>query len=111
MSRRIQIALPDAALARGLRGLLLDAGGADPVCVDRPDYTDPGVLVLDAGAIGISDWAAARPERIVAVARRDADLSSIWERGIRSVVFDTDPLPTIALAVQAAIVSSQCTPG
>jgi hypothetical protein len=107
MSRRIQIALPDPALAQDLRGQLLQTGELDPICLDQPDFEDYDVLVVDAAALGRRRCGLARPERVVAVVRRDTDLGGIWEQGIRSVVFDTDPIPTIALAVQAAMVSTR----
>lgn len=102
MTDRIQIALSNARLAERLRELLLHTGALRIDVVDAADQLDDGVIVTDAERLP-RPGAIRKPERYVAIApRRDEALECAWNAGVKSVVYDTEPISTVVLAVMAA---------
>lgn len=102
MTDRIQIALSDARLAQKLRELLLHTGALRIDLVEAADQLDDGVIVTDAERLPRPS-AIRKPERYVAIApRREQALECAWNAGVKSVVYDTEPISTIVLAVMAA---------
>jgi hypothetical protein len=71
--------------------------------VERPDPGAEGVIVLDTDALTRLPRPLTNPERIVLITRNDPQhLAQAWNAGIRSVVFNEDPLSTAVLAIMAA---------
>lgn len=102
MTDRIQIALNNGRLAERLRELLLHTGALRIDLVDAADPHDDGVIVTDAERLP-KPAAMRKPERYVALAPRcQQALESAWNAGVKSVVYDTEPVSTIVLAVMAA---------
>lgn len=102
MTNRIQIALRNVRLAERLRELLLHTGALRIDLVEAADPCDDGVIVTDAERLP-KPSVIRKPERYVAVApRREQALECAWNAGVKSVVYDTEPISTIVLAVMAA---------
>lgn len=102
MTDRIQIALRDTKLAERLRELLLHTGALRIDLVESADQGDDGVIVTDAERLP-RPGVIRKPERYVALApRREQALECAWNAGVKSVVYDTEPVSTIVLAVMAA---------
>ncbi|HBY63377.1 MAG TPA: hypothetical protein DEH78_26435 [Solibacterales bacterium] len=103
MKDTVQLALGNAVYASALREMLLRTGSCNVECVDRPDPTQQGVMVLDCERLDLLPRPFQSPERVVLIARNDPSaLSSAWDAGVTSVVYDKDPLATAVLAVMAA---------
>lgn len=102
MTNRIQIALRNAKLAERLRELLLHTGALRIDLVEAADQADDGVIVTDAEQLP-KPSVIRKPERYVALApRREQAWECAWNAGVKSVVYDTEPISTIVLAVMAA---------
>lgn len=102
MTDRIQIALNNARLAERLRESLLHTGARKIDLVEAADPRDDGVIVTDAERLP-KPSAIRKPERYVALApRQEQVLECAWNAGVKSVVYDTEPISTIVLAVMAA---------
>jgi hypothetical protein len=99
----VQLTIGDAPYASALRKML-EGSGAMPVrCVEVPDPEREGVIVVDCAGLDRLPVPLANPERVVLITRNDSEhLSRAWNAGIRSVVFDEDPLSTAVLAILAA---------
>jgi hypothetical protein len=99
----VQLTIGDSPYASALREQL-ERSGATPVrCVAVPDPAHGGVIVVDSAGLDRLPVPLAHPERVVLITRNDSEhLSRAWEAGIRSVVFDEDPLGTAVLAIMAA---------
>jgi hypothetical protein len=99
----VQLIINDAAYAAALRDLLERNGTRDVRCVETPDPAEAGVIVVDSDALDRWPLPLAGPERVVLVTRNDPQhLAQAWNAGIRSVVFNEDPLSTAVLAIMAA---------
>lgn len=98
----IQVAITDAPYAAALRELLARNGSWEVLCVDKPDPTRDGVMVLDSRHLGLLPKPIPNPERVVLIARNETeDLARAWEAGVNSVITDKDPLNTVVLAIMA----------
>ena len=98
----VQIAISDAAYARALKELLVRNGSWEVLCVDSPDLSREGVMVLDSEHLERLPRAMQAAERVVLISSSDPhDLARAWEAGVSSVVFDKDPLNTALLAILA----------
>ncbi len=99
----VQLSIGDAPYAAALREQLERSGVSEVCCVDVPDASREGVIVIDSGGLDRLEVPLCRPERVVLITRNDpAHLSRAWNAGIRSVVFCDDPLSTAVLAIMAA---------
>jgi hypothetical protein len=102
VTNRIQIALHNRRLAERLRELLLHTCALRIDLVDTIDQADDGVIVTDAESLPRPNLIR-KPERFVALApRREEALECAWNAGVKSVIYDTEPISTIVLAVMAA---------
>jgi hypothetical protein len=100
---RVQLAISDAPYATALRELLERNGTREVCCVEAPDPGDEGVIVVDPDALDHLSLPLPNPERIVLITRNEPrHLALAWDAGIRSVVFNEDPLGTAVLAIMAA---------
>ncbi len=99
----IQLAISDTAYATALKELLIRDGTVHVSCVEAPDWSFSGVIVLDSDGLDRLPLALSNPERVVLITQNEPQcLSKAWESGIVSVVFDNDPLSTALLAIMAA---------
>jgi len=99
----IQVSISNTPYAAALRELLARNGNWQVLCVDLPDPSREGILVLDPDCLRRLPLPLRNPERIVLITRNDPDdLTRAWEAGVTSVVFDKDPLNTALLAVLSA---------
>lgn len=99
----IQIAIANSPYATALRELLSRSGPWDVVCVQAPDWSSDGVLVLDPQHLEEMPAPIVNPERVVLIAPNDPRLlSQAWEAGVNSVVYEKDPINTAVLAVMSA---------
>ncbi len=99
----VQLSLSDALYASALRELLEQTAAREVRCVAAPDPKQEGVMVVDADALDSLPLPLVNPERVVLITRNDPrHLAKAWNAGIRSVVFNEDPLSTAVLAIMAA---------
>jgi hypothetical protein len=99
----VQLAITDSPYASALRELLERSGGAAVHCVEVADPMQAGVIVVDLEGLDRLPSPLPNPERVVLIARNETEqLSQAWDAGIRSVVFNEDPLSTAVLAILAA---------
>jgi hypothetical protein len=99
----VQLTLGDMLYAEQLRDLLSSSGSREVRCVESPDATQDGVIVVDSDGLNRLPVPLQRPERVVLITHNDPQhLAEAWNAGIRSVVFNEDPLSTAVLAIMAA---------
>jgi hypothetical protein len=99
----VQITLSDASYASALCEQLERGGACAVRSVPAPDARLDGVIVVDPDALDLLPCPLPNPERVVLITRNDPqNLSRAWNAGVRSVVFDQDPLSTAVLAIMAA---------
>jgi hypothetical protein len=99
----VQLTINDAPYALALRDLLMRNGTVEVRCVEQPDTKQDGVIVVDSEALDRLPLPLLNPERVVLVTSNDPQhLKQAWNAGIRSVVFNEDPLSTAVLAILAA---------
>jgi hypothetical protein len=98
----VQLTIADVPYASALRELLERGGAVLVRCVDLPDTRQDGVIVVDSDGLDRLPSPLLNPERIVLITRNDsAHLEQAWNAGVRSVVFNDDPLGTAVLAIMA----------
>ena len=99
----IKLAIDNVPYRTALREMLAGHVDLEVRCVDQPDMTDSGVVVLDAGHLTRLPLPLQRPERVVLIASKEpAQLTRAWEAGVNSVVYEKDPLSTAVLAIMSA---------
>lgn len=99
----VQLTISDTPYASALRDMLRRNGACEVRCVETPDPRQEGVIVIDSDALDRLPLPLLRPERVVLITRNDPQhLAQAWNAGIRSVVFNEDPLSTAVLAIMAA---------
>ena len=99
----VQLAVGDAPYGGPLSDLLRHTESCSVTAVDKPDPRTPGVMVVNEKTLDSLPNPIERPERVVLITPNEARrLERAWQAGIRSVVFDSDPPRTMALAVMAA---------
>ena len=99
----VQIVVANPTYAAQLEKLLLSDGQLQVLRPPVPDLNLDGVVVLDVDCFNRLESRLRRPERVVLVASREEEsLSRAWEAGLRSVVYEDDPMQTTLLAVMAA---------
>ncbi len=101
--KTVQLAIRDSNYAQSLRNLLLRDGTHRVFVVDQPNLRLDGVVVIDANRFQNLAELDTEPERFVLITRKGAaNLSRVWDAGIRHVVFEEDPPNTTQLAIIAA---------
>jgi hypothetical protein len=99
----VQLSIRDSRYAASLQELLERSGTRKVQCVEAPDPTQEGVMVVDCDNLDRLPSPLLNPERVVLITRNDPQhLSQAWNAGIRSVVFSGDPLNMAVLAIMAA---------
>ena len=100
----VQLAVGNAPYGAVLSDLLTHTENCSVItAMDKPDPRQPGVIVVNEKTIESLPTPIERPERIVLITPNEArGLERAWQAGIRSVIFDSDPPRTMALAVMAA---------
>ena len=99
----VQLAVGKAPYGPTLSDLLVQTESCCVAKVDKPDPRQPGVLVVNEETLDCLPMPLDRPERVVLITPNEPRrLERAWQAGIRSVVFDSDPPRTMALAVMAA---------
>ncbi|MGE5647082.1 MAG: hypothetical protein ACM336_14970 [Acidobacteriota bacterium] len=99
----VQLTIGDAPYASALREMLERSSTYAVCCVEVPDPKREGIIVVDSDGLDRLPFPLLNPERVVLITRNDsAHLSQAWDAGIRSVVFNEDPLSTAVLAIMAA---------
>lgn len=100
----VQLTLNDAPYAAALRDLLMRGGVREVRCAAQPDPAHEGVIVVDSEALDCLPLPLLNPERVVLITSNDPKhLAQAWNAGVRSVVFNEDPLSTAVLAIMAAV--------
>jgi hypothetical protein len=108
MVHRIQIALDDRSQAERLRELLLRTCSLRAEVVDEPDPSEDGVIVTSVQHLRRQAGGVRRPERFVIISpHREEDLEVAWNAGIRIVLYDTDPMNSIVLAVMSSMLATR----
>jgi hypothetical protein len=103
MMQRVQLSIADSADATALREALSRSCAWQIDLVDRPDLSQPCVLVLDEFAFARLPLPLSHPETLVLICRPDPQLlAQAWEAGIVSVLSKDDSVSTILLAIMAA---------
>ena len=104
MMRTVQLSIADAGYATAVRDALCRSCAWPVEAIERPDPSQPYVLVLDDIALARLPLPLSNPERIVLITPRQdpQSLAQAWEAGIVSVVSPDDPLSTVLLAIMAA---------
>jgi len=99
----VQLAIGKAPYGAMLQDLLEHTENCDVKAVDRPDPRRSGVMVVNEESLERLPMPLDQPERVVLITAKEPEcLTRAWEAGIRSVVFESDPPRTMALAVMAA---------
>lgn len=99
----VQLTITDAPYALALRDLLERNGSRVVRSVEVPDPRQDGVIVVDSEGLDRLPLPLPNPERVVLVTHNDPQhLAQAWNAGVRSVVFNEDPLSTAVLAIMAA---------
>jgi hypothetical protein len=99
----IQLLLPETDYVNRLQKLLCSEGGCQCRRVAQPDWSTTGPIVADRSAVERFPELLQHPDRLVPVTTKDpAYQAQLWEHGVRSVVFDTDPPSTVMLAILGA---------
>ena len=99
----VQLTITDRPYAAALRELLERSGMPSVCCLEVADPFQDGVIVTDPEGLDRLPTPVHKPERIVLITRNDSEhLARAWNAGIRSVVFNEDPLSTAVLAIMAA---------
>jgi hypothetical protein len=99
----VQLALSDKDFAEALRSSLTRMGDWEVASVDQPAIEGHGVIVTDSRWLGDPRTRLAGPDRFVLVLHNDPEqIDRAWQAGVRSVVFDSDPVSTVVLAIMAA---------
>ena len=98
----VQLLLSDTGYAQALEDLLVREGYA-VVHAAAPDFTGgEDIVVADRAAIERFPQFLDNPAQLVLIAANDPHfLATLWEHGVRSVVFDSDPPSTTLLAILA----------
>jgi hypothetical protein len=100
--RTIQLVLRNSEYSERLRKELEQSGHCKAICGEIPDLKKDGVIVVDASTLDSLPWPLSNPERFVLVTTKDpTSLARAWERGIISVVYETDAVQTAVLAIMA----------
>lgn len=103
----IQLAVSNNSQANAIQNALEHNGDWDIVRVTQPDPRVDGIIIADDGALDRIFTGLVNPQRVVLLTRnRPESLSRAWETGIISVVFESDSIETILLAVLAASLRS-----
>ena len=104
----VQLSLHNIALAGRLEKELQQLTDYRVLSVKSPDLNGKGLVILDEESLDALSLPLAEPERFLLVTRNEGPrLKRAWEQGILSVVFEHDPVRTICLAAQAAILRMQ----
>lgn len=99
----VQLIIHDVPYAAALRDLLQRNSSCDVRCVEVPDPKHEGVIVVDSDGLDRLPAPLPNPEHVVLITTNDPEhLAKAWNAGIRSVVFNEDPLSTAVLAIMAA---------
>jgi hypothetical protein len=104
----IQLAVSNTSQANAIQNALEHNGDWDIARVAQPDPRIGGIIIADDRALDRTLPTLVSPERVVLITRnRPESLTRAWEAGIISVVFESDSVETILLAVLAASLRSQ----
>ncbi len=96
----VQILLRNESYARVLASLLAREGVYEVVRVSEPDFGRDGVVVADRWGLEQYPALLEQPQRLVLIAPKDPDfMAQVWEHDVPSVVFESDPPSTAALAI------------
>ncbi len=104
----VQIIMTNRRYAKELERLLVRDGRHRVLQVEAPDTASAGVVVMDSDSFrefsnGQPQTTQVAPEQVVLVAGHEAGLlNKAWDAGLRSVVYDDEPIQTTLLAVIAA---------
>jgi len=103
MMQTVQLSISDGRFQGTVREALVRNCAWHVECVERPDPSQPSVLVLDEAAFARLPLPLSNPERVVLITRKDPQfLAEAWNAGIVSVVSAEDPPSTVLLAIMAA---------
>lgn len=104
MMRTVQLSIADAKYAAAVRDALCRSCAWHVDSLEKPDPSQPCVLVLDELAFARLPLPLSNPERIVLITPRNdtQSLGHAWDAGIVSVVSPEDPMSTVLLAIMAA---------
>lgn len=99
----VQVLLPDNRYSQLLKALLASEGGYKIEHLAAPDFTRfDDIIVADRPAVERFPRLLDNPGQLVLITANDPHfLATLWEHGVRSVVFDTDPPSTTLLAILA----------
>lgn len=101
----IELALSNPETAEEIRRQLASSADVTVNLVDArsADASQACVLVVDSVSIRQMRRPFTHPEKMVLIARDEPGLiTSAWDDGVNSVVFDRDPLSTKVLAILSA---------
>ncbi len=99
----VQIIMANREYASELGSLLVRDGQHRVLHLDAPDDSEAGVVVMDSGSFQEFQQPPCHPDQVVLVAaHEEALLTKAWEAGLRSVVYEDEPIQTTLLAVIAA---------
>jgi len=90
--KTVQVAIPDPVFADSLRSLLLQDARHVVHLVETPDLSLDGVIILDAARVSAIPSLASERKRLILMASKDRDdLASVWDQGVRHLLFYGDP--------------------
>ena len=105
--KTVQVAIQDPEYADSMRELLLHDVCRRVHLVATPDVTVRGVIIMDAANWVRLPLLAKERERLIVIVQKDRDdLSTLWDAGVRHVIFQGDSLNTtrgIVLGVELSL--------
>ena len=104
MLRTVQLSIADGSYAAAVREAVARSCAWHVDLVERPDFSQNGVMVLDESSFEKLPLPLPNPQRIVLITTRKGPelMAEAWDAGIVSVVSEEDPINTVLLAIMAA---------
>ncbi len=105
----VQLLVQTETYAKDLSALLSHEG-FEVIRCSAPDFDHDGAIVADRPALERHPILLEHPERVVLIAPNDTKfLALLWRHNMRSVVFETDPVSTVCLAILGTEIGHRAT--
>ena len=100
---KVKVAVKSKECAARIRRTFQQAGDANMQLTASADKDSESVVVMDQDALDHLSAPLRNPGRVVLITHNDTELlARAWERGILSVVLESDSADTLLLAIESA---------
>lgn len=107
----VQLLVEKDNIAEALAAML-DREGFAVSRATEPLWYEAGTIVADRRALERHPRLLNNPDRVVLIAPNDPKfLAAVWHHDLRSVVFETDPIGTVLLAILGTKIGSGAVDG